>query len=90
MLDILQMNHTVQCTYAYLLCKYIVSLYLITYQQAGFFLKNFFFMEAWDANIILQVRIMQWLHTANKSAWVRGCLTTLAAFLISIILRSIN
>lgn len=33
MLDVLQMNHTVQCTYAYLLRKYIVSLYLITYQQ---------------------------------------------------------
>lgn len=54
MLDVLQMNHTVQCTYAYLLCKYIVSFYLITYQQAGSVL-----MEAWDAHILLQVRIMQ-------------------------------
>lgn len=54
MLDVLQMNHTVQCTYAYLLCKYIVSFYLITYRQAGSVL-----MEAWDANILLQVRIMQ-------------------------------
>lgn len=55
MLDVLQMNHTVHCTYAYLLCKYTVSLYLITYQQAG----AFFFMESWDANVVLQVRIMQ-------------------------------
>lgn len=55
MLDVLQMNHTVQCTYAYLLCKYIVSLYLITYQQAG----SFFLMEAWDTSVVLQVRIMQ-------------------------------
>ena len=56
MLDVLQMNHTVQCTYAYLLCKYIVSLYLITYQQTRFI---YFFLEAWDTSIVLQVRVMQ-------------------------------
>lgn len=43
MLDVLQMNHTVPCTYAYLLRKYVVSLYLITYQQTRVFVFFFLF-----------------------------------------------
>lgn len=60
MLDVLQMNHTVPCTYAYLLRKYVVSLYLITYQQTRVFVFfSFFFLETWGTSGALQTRIMQ-------------------------------
>lgn len=50
MLDVLQMNHTVPCTYAYLLRKYVVSLYLITYQQTRVFV--FFLFFSWKLGVL--------------------------------------